>query len=75
MIREDNNDNKAKDDPALPPDYQVRDKGAEMEQENEESLHNAYRNRKKIVTDPASAQSNKERGNTNSTKANSEDSK
>lgn len=55
---------KAKGDPALPPDYQTRDKGDEMERENEESLHNAYRNRKRVVTDSPTKQTNKTKQDT-----------
>lgn len=54
-----NEELEAKDDPALPPDYQTRDKSKEMERENEESLHNAYRNRKRVVTDSPTKQTNK----------------
>lgn len=50
-------DDVKKKDPALPPDYQItkEDEGKELEDANEESLHNAYRNRKRVVTQPGPA--------------------
>jgi len=61
-------DDVKKKDPALPPDYQVtkQDQGHELEEANEESLHNAYRNRKRVVTKagPAKPAKSKERKDT-----------
>lgn len=61
MKKEKKTDTIAKNDPALPPDYRTTDKGEEMERENEESLHNAYRNRKRVATEGTTQeQANKE---------------
>ena len=63
----------AKNDPALPPDYRTTDRGEEMERENEESLHNAYRNRERVVTDSPSKDTGKERNQTENNKADKEE--